>query len=71
MASFTNDVLRNKIKEESSGKVSADHIDFLTFPDVQTSVKGDVELLKKSDLVKGDIQGYVYDVKSGRLEQVA
>ncbi|MFL5462142.1 MAG: hypothetical protein ACJ8AY_15755, partial [Gemmatimonadales bacterium] len=47
-------------------------IDFLPFSDVEESVREDVAFLASSPLIPGDtvIRGFVYDVKTGRLNEV-
>jgi carbonic anhydrase len=50
----------------------AQYIDFLTIKDQKQSVIDDVERIRRSPLVPGDIPiyGYVYAVESGRLVEV-
>lgn len=69
MLTFTDEVLRKKIRDDLGEDV--DHVAFLPFPDLQQSVRDDVALLKKSALVLDvPITGYIYDVKTGRIESV-
>ncbi|KAJ6780565.1 hypothetical protein PWT90_11056 [Aphanocladium album] len=69
MLTFTDEVLRNKVKEEL--KENVDHVSFLPFPDLKESVVEDVALLKKSGLVLDvPITGYIYDVKTGAINKV-
>lgn len=69
MLTFTDEVLRKKIRDDLGEDV--DHVAFLPFPDLQQSVRDDVALLKKSPLVLDvPITGYIYDVKTGRIEPV-
>lgn len=69
MLTFTDEVLRKKIRDGLGEDV--DHVSFLPFPDLQESVRDDVALLRKSPLVLDvPITGYIYDVKTGRIERV-
>ncbi|KAF4470560.1 carbonic anhydrase [Fusarium albosuccineum] len=69
MQSFSDHDFRSKIRKEL--KEDVDHMAFLPFSDLRQSVLDDVAFLKKSPLVLDvPITGYVYDVKTGRIEQV-
>ncbi|HVN60060.1 MAG TPA: carbonic anhydrase [Gaiellaceae bacterium] len=70
MVSFTNDQLRDRLRDELGA--DAGHVDFEPFPDVHGSVAASVRRLRESDLVPDDyrITGFVYDVKTGRIEEV-
>lgn len=48
-------------------------IDFLPFPDVDQSVRDDLALIRASPLVPSDVpvRGFVYQVESGTLREVA
>ncbi|CAN5704798.1 hypothetical protein BH24ACT21_BH24ACT21_14380 [soil metagenome] len=52
--------------------MDASYHDFLTFSDLEQSVRDDVETLRDSDLIPDDINltGAVYDVESGELREV-
>ncbi len=54
------------------GSTEADFIDWLTIQDLSSSVVEDVRRIRNHPLVPGRIPvyGYVYDVRSGRLEEV-
>ena len=67
MLTFSNDDLRTKVKQDLH--TSADHIDFLPFGNLEQSVRDDVALIKNSPLIPDSISvnGYIYDVGSGRL----
>jgi carbonic anhydrase len=56
-----------------SGSAEADFIDFLTIRNQEASVLADVERIRNHPLVPDriPIYGYRYDVKSGRLLEVA
>ncbi|KAL5342090.1 carbonic anhydrase [Aspergillus crustosus] len=69
MLTFTDDVIRSKIKEDLSQ--NADHIAFLPFGDLKQSVLDDTKLLKDSPLVLDvPITGYIYEVESGKIVKV-
>lgn len=69
MLTFTDDVLRKKVREEL--KENVDHVAFLPFPDLKQSVIDDVALLKQSRLVLDvPVTGYIYDVKTGAITKV-
>jgi carbonic anhydrase len=53
--------------------VDASGIDFLPFSDVEQSVRDDVELIRSSPLIPNDtkVTGFVYDAKTGKIQQVA
>jgi carbonic anhydrase len=55
------------------GSTEARYIDWLTIADREQSVVEDVRRIRQHPLVPGRIPvyGYVYDVKSGRLVEVA
>ena len=71
MATFTNEQLRDKLKQELGADASG--IDFLPFSDLEESVRQDVATITSSPLIPNDIvvRGFVYDVRSGRLREVA
>jgi carbonic anhydrase len=66
MVTFTNDDLRGKLGPDADG------IDFLPFPDVAARVRESVEAIRGSSLLPDSFgaSGFVYDVKTGRLEAV-
>ena len=70
MATFKNEDLANKIQEDLG--VDASGHDFLTFSDLEQSVRDDVEALRNSDLIPSDIAlvGAVYDVESGKVQEI-
>jgi carbonic anhydrase len=71
MGKYSNEQIAAKVAEASGGDPNG--IDFLPFSDLEQSVREDVEFLKDSDLIADDstIRGFVYDVKSGGLTEVA
>jgi carbonic anhydrase len=70
MLTFTNDDFRNKLKDDLG--VDAGDVDFLPFPDLEQSVRDDVERIRSSlRLPEGiTVSGYVYEVETGRLREV-
>ena len=69
MLTFRDDDLRGKIQSELGQDAS--HIAFLPFKSLEESVRHDVQFLKKSALVLDvPITGYIYDVKTGKIEEV-
>jgi carbonic anhydrase len=71
MLTFSNEDLHAKVRDDLGA--DADDIDFLPFDDVEESVREDVAFLRESPLVPDDVpvRGFVYDVKTGRVEEVA
>jgi carbonic anhydrase len=71
MLTFTNAQLRAKVKQTLGA--DAGGIDFLPFTDVEQSVREDVDFLEASPLIPRDIpiRGFVYDVKTGIVTEVA
>jgi carbonic anhydrase len=70
MLTFTNRDLHAKVKQDLGADSSS--IDFLPFADLEESVREDVAFLLSSPLVAGDvlIRGFIYDVRTGRLNEV-
>lgn len=70
MLTFTNPDLHAKVKQDLGADASA--IDFLPFSDVEESVREDVAFLLSSPLIPANvvIRGFVYDVKTGKLNEV-
>ena len=71
MVTFTNEQLASKIKEDLD--VDASGHDFLPFGDLEQSVHDDLAILRSSPLIPADIPiaGAIYDVRSGRLTEIA
>jgi carbonic anhydrase len=71
MLTFSNDDLRQKLAEEAGADAS--EIDFLPFADLEESVREDVRRILESPFIPEDIpvSGFLYDVRTGRLEEVA
>jgi carbonic anhydrase len=71
MLSFTNEQLCEQLRQNLGADASG--IDFLPFADLEQSVRDDVAAIRASPLVPDDVavRGFVYDVRSGRLREVA
>lgn len=76
MLTFNTPQLRELVKSSDPNNHAAaaavDKIDFLEFPEIEQSVKSDVEYLKESPLVlpKTEISGWVYEVGTGQVSVV-
>ena len=70
MLTFENQDLHDRLREETGEDAS--HIDFLPFPDLDQSVRDDVEAIASSPFLDPGIPvwGFVYEVESGRLRPV-
>ena len=70
MMSFKNEDLAAKIQEDLG--VDASGHDFLTFSDLEQSVRDDVETLESSELVPDDVTivGAIYEVESGKVREI-
>ncbi len=70
MMTFENEDLAAKIQEDLGADVSGQ--DFLTFSDLDQSVRDDVDILKDSELIPDDITlvGAVYEVETGKVREV-
>jgi carbonic anhydrase len=70
MLTFTDESLRARLRERG---VDADDVAFLAFSDVEESVRADLSAYERSPLVRHDVRvrGFVYDVKTGRVYEVA
>lgn len=69
MLTFSDNDIRTKVRKDLNEDV--DHVAFLPFGDLNQSVVDDIQLLKKSPLVLDvPITGYIYDVKTGKIDQV-
>jgi carbonic anhydrase len=71
MLTFTNDQIRSLLKQDTG--IDASGIDFLPFPDLDQSVRDDLKKIRSSPLIPQDIpvRGFVYDVHTGALREVA
>lgn len=70
MLTFTDATLRSQLRSELHA--DADSIAFLPFDDLEQSVRDDIAFLRSSPFIPEsiDIQGFVYDVKTGKLHAV-
>jgi carbonic anhydrase len=70
MLTFQNEDVYAKV-QDSLGADASD-IDFLPFPDLDQSVRDDIQFLKDSPLIPDEvsIRGFVYDVKTGKVREV-
>ncbi|KIK67535.1 hypothetical protein GYMLUDRAFT_37694 [Collybiopsis luxurians FD-317 M1] len=59
-------------EQETTGK-AVDNIDFFEFNDLEKSVKDDVKFLQENLLVLSEtkVTGWIFDVKTGKVRQVA
>jgi carbonic anhydrase len=75
MLTFRNEELRTTVGAAlgAAAEREAERIDFLPFADVEQSVRDDVAFLRASPLIPPEIaiRGFVYDVRTGRLAEVA
>jgi carbonic anhydrase len=71
MLTFTNDELREKLSDEAGADASA--TDFHPFSDLDDSVRASVRRIAESPLLPDSFgaSGFVYEVESGRLREVA
>ncbi|KEI42599.1 uncharacterized protein L969DRAFT_84475 [Mixia osmundae IAM 14324] len=67
---FTNDVVHSRVHEALHQDIS--DMDFMTFSDIDASIKDDVSFLRKSPLVSTGtlINGYNYNVSTGQISLV-
>jgi carbonic anhydrase len=71
MGKYTNDQIAEKVADATGGDTAG--IDFRPFTDLEQAVREDVEFLRESDLIASDslVRGFVYDVKTGTVAEVA
>ena len=71
MLTFTNEQLREQLSHDLGADASG--IDFRPFSDVDESVRRDLATIRSSPLIPSDIpvRGFVYDVRSGALREIA
>jgi carbonic anhydrase len=69
MLTFTDAQLKQKLRDDLGAETD---IAFLSFADLEQSVRDDVAAIRESRLLlRGvPVTGFVYDVKTGRLRQV-
>ena len=71
MLTFNDEELRKKLSEKY--KTDASALKFHSFPDLEANVKNQIDKVKSTSFLPKDIQvyGFVYDVRTGRLKEVA
>jgi carbonic anhydrase len=71
MLIFTDDQLRKMLKQDMNADASG--IEFMAFTDLEKSVRDDVATVRSSPFIPKDIPvtGFVYDVRTGRLNAVS
>lgn len=71
MTTFNNETLHGIVRDRL-GADSTD-IDFLPFSDLAQGVRDDIALLRESPLIPDSIPitGFIYDVKTGKIAEVA
>ena len=67
---YVDEQLRRQLARDTGADASG--VDFLTFDDLDDSVRQDVRVIRASPLVPDEIavHGYVYEVRTGRLREV-
>ena len=67
MLTFTTKQLQDMLKQDTGADAAS--IDFLTFTDLEQSIRDDVATIRSSALIPDDIpvSGFIYDVKTGKL----
>lgn len=70
MTKVTNERMRDELLSDLGADVS--HVDFLPITDPDETVRADVDAIRNSPMVRADIRvnGFVYDVTTGRLRPV-
>jgi carbonic anhydrase len=70
METFTDDQLQQKLSDEAGAEAS--DIEFHSFPRVHDRVRESVRRIRESELLPESFgaRGFVYDVRTGRLEEV-
>ena len=71
METFTDDQLRQRLATEADADAS--DIEFHAFPTVRDRIRQSVETIAESPLLPDSFtaRGFVYDVRTGRLDEVA
>ena len=69
MLTFTDDQLRQKLRDDLGAQTTEA---FLPFSDLEQSVRDDVAGIRTSPLLLKDVsvRGFIYDVRTGRLQEV-
>jgi len=71
MLTFNDQSLRDQLRKQHGA--DADAVAFLSFDDLDQSVRDDLQAYRLSPLVRQDIpvRGFVYDVNTGKLREIA
>ena len=71
MLTFSNEDVYAKCEQDLGADASG--IDFMPFPDLDQSVRDDVDFLKGSPLIPDEIpiRGFVYEVESGAIKEIS
>jgi carbonic anhydrase len=71
MLTFSNEELRGKLQDEADADAS--DVDFRPFGNLESSVRASVQAIRESPLLPEslEVSGWVYDVRSGRINEVA
>jgi len=66
------DLVKKNLGDEAVNDLKVFGSDFQTFPDLETAVKSDVELLKDSRLIPESVKisGWVYEVETGKVKSI-
>lgn len=72
MLTFKDDDLRTRLEKES-GTAVVEPVHFYAFPDVKENVRRQIQRLKAHPWIpeRIPVRGFVYDVKTGKLEELA
>lgn len=72
MLTFKNEDAKAVVEKNTGteGAKEVEDLDFLPFPELDQAVKDDVEYLKASKVVKGEISGWVYEVETGKVRRI-
>ena len=72
MLTFDNEAARGIVMKNKGAAAAKEieHLDFLTFPQLEEKVKEDVEWLRSKAIFEGiRITGWVYEVETGRVRK--
>jgi carbonic anhydrase len=69
MLTFTNEQLQQKLRDDLGAEAT---LDFLPFADLEQSVRDDLQAIRRTPLLLQDVpvRGFIYDVRTGRLQEV-
>ena len=67
-----DDAVMDKLLRQENKTVEGTYIKWLTFKNLEQSVKDDIERLKQNPMIKENINlhGYIYDCETGTLIKV-